>query len=105
MKTPQFTPEDIAALEAGLARRSAEVDAQWQLVTRLMTAAFAVGRDPRSDAYRSGVQDTLVAKLCGKALVNPFELGTPSADAWFAGTSEGIAILKLRQGAPKAVAA
>lgn len=97
MNTPQFSAEDIAALEAGLARRNAEIDTQWALVTRLVTAAFAAGRDPRSGAYRCGVQDMLASKLCGKPLQNPFELGTPSADAWFAGTSEGVSILKLRQ--------
>ena len=105
MKTPQFTTEDIAALEAGLARRNAEIDAHWALIGRLMKAAFAVGRDPRSGAYRCGVQDMLAFKLFGKPLENPFELGTPIADAWFAGNAEGISILKLRQRAPMVVAA
>lgn len=96
MKPPRFTREDIAALESGLARRQAEIDAQWQLVERLMAAAFDGQRDPRSDAYKAGVRDTLAFKLCGKQKIQPYALGTPHADAWWAGGTEAMSILMLR---------
>lgn len=96
MNSPRFTPEDIAALESGLAQRQQQVDTQWQLVRRLMAAAFDSARDPRSQPYQSGVRDTLAYKLCGTHLRNPYDMGTAAADAWLAGCDEGVAILKQR---------
>lgn len=96
MKPPKFTPADIAALEAGLARRDAEIDAQWQLVERMLKAAFDGPREPRSQAYRAGVRSLLASRLCGQPKIIPYAMGSTEADAWLAGQGEGIALLKLR---------
>ncbi|MBK9442567.1 MAG: hypothetical protein IPN53_15220 [Comamonadaceae bacterium] len=96
MKTPRFTPADIAALESGLALRQQQVDTQWQLVRRLMAAAFDGAREPRSPAYQAGVRAALAHKLCGTPKTLPFDMGTAQADAWLAGCDEAYAILKQR---------
>jgi len=50
-------------------------------------------RDPRSKAYKQGVHDALrAASSQGRIKLRDlllWELGTPEADAWFAGTDEG----------------
>jgi hypothetical protein len=58
----------------------------------IFDAAFAKPRDPRSDEYRHGVIDILKYRLreqneaFGK---KQYKLGTPQADAYFAGCDEG----------------
>lgn len=103
MKSPKFTPDEAAVIEAGLSRAQAADDAllavSWPselaLINRLIAAAFDVPRDPRSAAYRDGARSLLLFKLVDKALKNPFEAGTAHADAWWAGKDEGMSILKL----------
>lgn len=51
--------------------------------------AFFSGREPRSQAYRRGVLDMLLARLDGAKLACPFRLGTAEADAYFSGGDEG----------------
>lgn len=61
----------------------------------LFDAAFAGPRDPRSEAYRVGVLETLryrTGELTRNKCQRPYELGTAEADAWFSGTQEGHAI-------------
>jgi hypothetical protein len=60
-----------------------------ELVNRLFAKAFEATRDKRSDPYKRGVYDGLVAKLETITTKNPFTLGTADADAWFAGNDEG----------------
>jgi hypothetical protein len=43
----------------------------------------------KSQAYLSGVLDTLNFKETGESLHNRFNLGTAEADAWNAGNCEG----------------
>ena len=96
MNPPRFTPDDIAALESGLAQRQHHTDKQYRLVQRLLQVAFGATRDPRSREYKAGVHDMLVCKLCGQPLTCPHPLGTAAADAWLAGRDEGMYILKQR---------
>jgi hypothetical protein len=64
-----------------------------------MAEAFFVGRDPRSDQYRQGARSILVHRLRGSALpAIPYRLGTPEADAYFAGQDEGRAIARRELG-------
>lgn len=56
--------------------------------------AFAMPRDPRSDAYKAGVLRTLKKRLgeLGAASGDPlmgYRLGTAECDAYLAGTDEG----------------
>ena len=58
-------------------------------VVDLMEKAFAPGRDPRSDEYKSGVRALLALRLNGVKLPQPYEMGSARADAFFAGVDEG----------------
>lgn len=55
--------------------------------------AFFAGRDPRSDAYRVGVLDTLRHRLEGVSFpATLFPCGSAERDAYFAGADEGRAL-------------
>ncbi len=63
---------------------------------RVFNEVFSVPRDPRSDEYKIGVMAILILKLDGGERRRcPYELGTCQADAWFAGTDEGHAIVSV----------
>jgi hypothetical protein len=66
-----------------------------ELLNSLLSSAFDAGlhRTPRSAEYRSGVRAFLLARLGGESLTNPCELGSASADAFYAGMDEGRRIL------------
>lgn len=52
--------------------------------------AFFAGREPRSNAYRAGVLDTLRHRLEGVAYPpTPYPAGSAERDAFFAGADEG----------------
>jgi hypothetical protein len=55
---------------------------------QLYDKAFHSTRDPRSEAYKAGVLDTLTFKESGQELNHPYDPGTAEADAWFAGNQE-----------------
>ena len=59
----------------------------------LFTQAFEEDqtRDPRSDAYKTGVLMAMEYKESGDTgdIENPYVIGTADADAWFAGLQEG----------------
>lgn len=53
---------------------------------------FAVPRDPRSQAYKTGMLALLkyrMGEIERADFYCPFELGSAEADAWFAGGDEG----------------
>ncbi|MDR7193374.1 hypothetical protein [Luteimonas terrae] len=55
-----------------------------------MRKRFGRGSTPRSTQYQAGWRAALmVARGVGLSL-NPYEVGTPNADAWFAGYDEGL---------------
>ena len=62
-------------------------------VDGLMAAAFDRPREPRSSAYCCGVRTLLAHRIEGVSLAFPFEIGTPEADAFFAGEDEARLIL------------
>lgn len=65
----------------------------------LMDAAFSVAREPRSPEYKAGVLDVLMFRLGeAKTVKCPFEVGTASADAYFAGGIEGHQIFRVYSG-------
>lgn len=110
MKTPRFTPAEAAALEAGLSDPLAIFDAcdahtRFEMVQTLTghqaaeylyNQAFnpAQARDARSAAYKLGVKNMLLHKLCKAALVNEFKPGTAESDAWYAGHEEARGLLR-----------
>jgi hypothetical protein len=59
------------------------------IATQLYKKAFHSTRDPRSEAYKTGVMDTLNFKESVSELKHPFEPGTAESDAWIAGNQEG----------------
>lgn len=66
---------------------------------RLMSAAFFVGRQPRSEQYRQGVRAILAHRLEAAPLPEvPFPIGTPEADAYFSGQNEGRDIARREKG-------
>ncbi|KLU21954.1 hypothetical protein EOS_32950 [Caballeronia mineralivorans PML1(12)] len=58
-------------------------------VDDLMRKAFAPARDPRSTEYKAGVRALLALRINGVKLVQPYEMGTVQADAFYAGIDEG----------------
>jgi hypothetical protein len=68
-------------------------------VEELMAEAFAPGRDPRSQEYKTGVRAILAWRINGVPLEMPppFALGSAQADAYFAGQDEGKAIWRALQ--------
>jgi hypothetical protein len=66
--------------------------------TTLFQKAFNNPRDPRSEAYKAGVMDTLNFKESGQELKHPFEPGSAESDAWFAGNREGLDLWREHQG-------
>lgn len=70
----------------------------------VMKLAFYPGRPARSAAYRAGVRDTLLKKLDGvREIPFPYRLGSAEADAYLAGTDEGLR--RARELAAEGVAA
>ena len=67
------------------------------IATQLYEKAFHKTRDPRSEAYKAGVLDTLNFKESGSELKHPFAPGTAESDAWFAGNQEGYNIWRDRE--------
>jgi hypothetical protein len=59
------------------------------IANQLFNKAFHSTRDPRSEAYKAGVLDTLKFKESGQELKHPFDPGTAESDAWIAGNQEG----------------
>lgn len=58
----------------------------------LFTAAFAVPRDPRSNAYKQGVRAALQFRIEGRRIPTLYDPATAEDDAYHAGTAEGHAI-------------
>lgn len=75
---------------------AAEKPAAQQAVNSLMEWLFRPGRDPRSVAYRAGVSDMLLHRLCKQPLKQPYTVGTAEADAWWAGNEEGRHAIRMR---------
>jgi len=59
------------------------------LIEKLISAAFNIPRDPRSDAYKVGAREILMCRTIGTKYACPYKLGTAEADAFFAGSDEG----------------
>lgn len=56
----------------------------------LFERAFSHGRAPRSEAYKRGVLDCLLARVDGVSMARcPYAEGTAECDAYFAGVDEG----------------
>lgn len=71
----------------------------------LFDEAFAVSRDPRSDAYKAGVLYVLRARAEGiRGPQRPYPLGSAEADAYFAGCQEGH-LIAAGQGLPSVLVA
>ncbi len=69
---------------------SADVDAR-------MAQIFHAHRMPRSCEYKAGVRAMLECSEDGVLYTYPpcpFDIGTPQADAWFAGAGEARVILR-----------
>jgi hypothetical protein len=67
--------------------------------TELFEEAFRGPRDPRSDEYKAGVLSCLMFRFGEVDSVTcPYPLGTASADAYFAGCSEGHTIYRNATG-------
>ncbi|GAB4451135.1 MAG: hypothetical protein Kow0031_33710 [Anaerolineae bacterium] len=66
---------------------------------QIFDEAFAPNtyRTPRSEAYKAGVLAALQHHIDRAELVQPFEWGTPAADAWSAGVVEGNALFAREQ--------
>jgi hypothetical protein len=79
------------------ARTTPPLGAASSLVHQLMSAAFDVVRDPRSEAYKLGARELLNCRVHGLKLVCPYKLGTAEADAYFSGADEGHAIWRRYQ--------
>ncbi|MGV3679796.1 MAG: hypothetical protein ACO1PM_08730 [Acidovorax sp.] len=65
----------------------------WPTAAQVFASAFFAGREPRSEAYRAGVLDTLRHRLEGISF--PAQLhpaGSAERDAYFAGADEGRAL-------------
>lgn len=58
----------------------------------IFRAAFAKPREPRSEAYKAGVRAAICSRLRARQARCPYKLGTAEADAWFAGTKEGMCL-------------
>jgi hypothetical protein len=65
-------------------------------IEKLMEAAFAQARTPRSDAYKAGVKAKLYHKLAQQEIVCQYMEGTAEFDAFQAGIDEGRAILRAQ---------
>lgn len=63
-------------------------------VARLMSAAFHIGREPRSEPYKSGCRQQIAYRLGGKKPACPWPHGSPQCDAFYAGVDEGWAIAR-----------
>lgn len=67
---------------------------------RVFDLAFWPGRPARSNAYRSGVFDTLLKRLDGvNDLPFPYQMGSAEADAYLAGIEEGLQLVQKVTGA------
>jgi len=73
-------------------------------VEALFTAAFAVPRDPRSNAYKQGVRAALQFRIEGRRIPKLYDPASAEDDAFHAGTQEGHALWRKAQ-AEKAGAA
>ena len=58
-------------------------------VDQLLAEAWAIPRDPRSNAYKAGLRAYVENRLLARHFQCPFPKGTSEADAWDAGTWEG----------------
>ena len=67
------------------------------IANQLFNKAFHSTRDPRSEAYKAGVLDTLNFKESGSELKHPFEPRTAESDAWFAGNQEVLNLWRDHQ--------
>lgn len=63
-------------------------------VDELMHEAFDRKRDPRSDAYKTGVRAYLTYRLEHTDLPLPYSKGTAECDAYWSGLEEGKLIYK-----------
>ncbi len=72
---------------------------EFRIANYFLNISFPDDRPPRSEAYRAGVRDYLLWKLCERPLKCPKKPGSSEADAWRAGCAEGhnILILNLMQ--------
>ena len=82
-----------------------------QTATQIFKAAFEKPRTPRSTPYRAGAlmclkahEEAIQARASVWQFVNdrmatacPHKAGTPSFDAFFAGSQEGTALFKIAQ--------
>lgn len=68
---------------------------EFRITNYFLNVSFPDGRPLRSEAYRAGVRDYLLWKLCERPLKCPKKPGSSEADAWSAGCKEGHSILVL----------
>lgn len=74
-------------------------------IDQLMDEVFFSGRTPRSPQYRAGVRAVLAFKLEKTPIDMPYRVGTPEADAYFAGQTEGYSINRRELGLVGGIAA
>lgn len=69
-----------------------------EIARRVLDAAFKEPRTQRSDKYKRGIQEGLIAYLEGtRKVVCPFRIGTAAADAFFFGVEEARPLCHLAQ--------
>lgn len=67
-------------------------------VERIMAARFNPGATPRSLPYHEGLRAMLAHRLDGMPFAaSPYPVGTPEADAYFAGQDEGRVLARIEQ--------
>lgn len=66
-------------------------------VDDIIDLAFGRPRDPRSPMYVAGARTALMHHALGAPVRCPHPMGTPEADAWFAGVQEGVALWRDEQ--------
>lgn len=63
----------------------------------LFAAAFAVARDPRSNAYKQGVLAALKFRIEGRRIPKLYDPASAEDDAYYAGVQEGHAVWRKSQ--------
>lgn len=61
-------------------------------IDAMMAATFHAECDPRIEEYKAGVRAHLMMRLTKNQISFPYELGTASADAYFAGIDDGFVV-------------
>jgi hypothetical protein len=59
-------------------------------IDALARERFAPGKTPRSEAFKAGWVAGIKWKLYGVQVEFPYVVGTPQADAYFAGVDDGM---------------